>query len=282
MELRGRVALVTGSARRVGRSLALALAGRGMRLAIHYHSSEREALDVVREAEALSGGAEAWPIRADLRRPEAAERLVHEVASHFGALDVLVNSAAVMVRTPLDGVTVEEWDDILTLNLRAPFFCARSAAAVMRGGAAGRQSGGGGSGGGEQGIGGGGTGGGGGWGGGAGRAGAGGAIVNIADLAGLESWPGYIPHGISKAGVIHMTRSLARVLGPEIRVNAIAPGAVLLPESWSAEEAARLKRSTPLRRIGTPGDVAQALLYLLDADYVTGETIVVDGGRHVR
>lgn len=251
MELRGRVALVTGAAHRVGRALALALAGRGMRLAIHYNSSESDALDTARAALSSSGGAEAWTVRSDLSQPDSADRLVNDVAAHFGSLDVLVNSAAIMVRMPLDDVTPAKWDETFALNLRAPFFCARAAAEVMR-----RGGGGGGT--------------------------AVGAIVNIADLAGLESWPGYIPHGISKAGVIHMTSSLARALAPDIRVNAIAPGAVLLPESWGPEDAARLEGTTPLRRLGSPDDVAQALLYLLDADYVTGETIVVDGGRHIR
>lgn len=245
------MALVTGAAHRVGRALALALAGRGMRLAIHYHGSESEARQTARDAEAASGGAEAWTVRADLTESAAPERLVSEVAEHFGALDVLVNSAAVMVRMPLDEVTPEKWDATFHLNLRAPFFCARAAAKVMRQG-------------------------------GAADHGTRGVIVNIADLAGLESWPAYIPHGISKAGVIHMTTSLARALAPDIRVNAIAPGAVLLPESWGPEDAAHLVRTTPLQRLGAPADVAQALLYLLEADYVTGETLIVDGGRHIR
>ena len=242
MELRGRVALVTGAARRVGRAIALALAERGAKLAVHYHESEAQAAEVV--ALAAQMGTDAWAVSADLREPDAPERLVHAVAAHFGALDVLINSAAVMVRTPLDAVSVEQWDDMFALNLRAPFFCARAAAEVM----------------GER----------------------GGVIINIADLAGMETWPGYIPHGISKAGVMHMTRALARVLAPNIRVNAIAPGAVLLPESWSADDAAHLARTTPLHRIGSPSDVAQAVCYLLDADYVTGDTLIVDGGRHVR
>jgi pteridine reductase len=110
----------------------------------------------------------------------------------------------------------------------------------------------------------------------------GGVIVNIADLAGLEAWPAYIPHGITKAGVIQMTRALARTLAPAIRVNAIAPGAVLLPEDWRPEDAAHLVRTTPLARLGSPADVAQAVLYLIEADYVTGDTLIVDGGRHVR
>lgn len=242
MDPSGRVALVTGGARRVGRTIALALAARGARVAVHYHASAAEAEEVVREARAL--GTEAWAVAADLREPDAPERLVRETAARFGALDVLVNSAAVMLRTPLAEVTPAQWDEIMALNLRAPFFCARAAAGLMR----------------ER----------------------GGVIINIADLAGLESWPAYIPHGISKAGVIHMTSALARTLAPAIRVNAVAPGAVLLPEQWSAEDAERLARTTPLRRIGSPADVAQAVLYLLEAEYVTGETLVVDGGRHVR
>jgi pteridine reductase len=242
MDLQGRVALVTGAARRVGRAIALALAGRGAHLAVHYHASAAEATEVVEAAK--STGARAWAVATDLRRPEAADELIEAVTTHFGTLDVLVNSAAIMVRTPLAEVSPAQWDEIMALNLRAPFFCARAAARAMEA--------------------------------------RGGVIINIADLAGLEAWPAYIPHGISKAGVIHMTRSLAAALAPAIRVNAVAPGAVLLPESWTAEDAARLVRTTPLRRLGAPHDVAQAVLYLVEADYVTGETIIVDGGRHVR
>jgi pteridine reductase len=240
--LRGRVALVTGAARRVGRAIALALAGRGMRVAVHHHASAEEAEQVVRELKAAGG--EGWALTADLRDPAEAERVVRDAAAHFGSLDVLVNSAASMIRTPVADVTAEQWDEIMALNLRAPFFCARAAAKVM----------------GER----------------------GGAIVNIADLAGLEAWPAYVPHGISKAGVIHMTTELALALAPHIRVNAVAPGAVLLPKGWSEADAAHLKKTTPLGRIGSAEDVAQAVLYLLEAEYVTGDTLVVDGGRHIR
>jgi pteridine reductase len=111
---------------------------------------------------------------------------------------------------------------------------------------------------------------------------AGGVIVNIADLAAFEAWPGYIPHGASKAGVVHITRALARRLAPRIRVNAVAPGAVLLPDEWSAADAERLVRTTPLERLGSPEDVTETVLYLIDAPYVTGQTIIVDGGRNVR
>ena len=226
----------------------LAMMARGV--SVNVASRDRALRPSVMRAVGSSVAADGRLITVYVSRRQS-RQLVQDVAAHFGALDVLVNSAAVMLRTPLDEVSVQQWDDIFALNLRAPFFCARSAAAVMR---RTRNKG-------ELG---------------------GGVIINIADLAGLESWPAYVPHGVSKAGVIQMTRSLARVLAPDIRVNAIAPGAVLLPESWSSEDAAHLERTTPLRRLGTPDDVARAMIYLLEADYVTGETIVVDGGRHIR
>ena len=242
MELAGRVALVTGAGQRVGRALAEALGGERMRVAVHYNASKSGAEETVEAIAALGGEARAFG--ADLREATACAALIEDVVRSFGTLDVLVNSAAIMVRTPVGQVTAGVWDDIMALNLRAPFFCAQAAAAHMKV--------------------------------------RGGAIINIADLAGLEVWPAYIPHGVSKAGVIHLTRSLARALAPEIRVNGIAPGTVLLPEDWSEEDAERLKRTTPLARHGAPDDVVGAMLYLLRADYVTGDTIVVDGGRHVR
>lgn len=236
-----RVALVTGGARRLGAALSRALARRGYRVAIHHRQSFAEAEALVREIEGGGGSAQAFV--ADLTRPEAPAALVHDVAATCGRLDVIVNSAANMRRTPVGSVTVEQWDEIFSLNLRAPFFAAQAAAAVM---------------------------------------GEGGVIVNIADLAAFETWGGYIPHGMSKAAVVQMTRALARALAPAIRVNAIAPGVVLLPEGWEDASAERLASTTPLRRLGGPDDVVHALEYFLDATYVTGEVLVVDGGRHVR
>src|SRR5687768_3057593 len=112
--------------------------------------------------------------------------------------------------------------------------------------------------------------------------GEGGVIINIADLAAFEAWTGYIPHGASKAGIVHITRALAKRLAPRLRVNAVAPGAVLLPDDWTEADAQRLVNTTPLARLGSPDDVIQAVLYLIDAEYVTGQTLIVDGGRHVR
>ena len=236
-----RVALVTGAGRRVGQALALALAGRHCDLAVHYNGSAegaRATADAARRA-----GVRAELFGEDLTQPEAPARLVEAVVAAFGRLDVVVNSAAVMLRMPLGEITPDQWDFVMNLNLRAPFFVAQAAARHLPDG---------------------------------------GVIINIADLAAYEIWPAYLPHGASKAALVHLTRGLARVLAPRVRVNAVAPGTVLLPEGGDPASAELLRETTPLRRWGTPDDVAQAMLYLLDAEYVTGETIVVDGGRRVR
>jgi pteridine reductase len=236
------VALVTGAGRRVGRAIATALGKRGMHVAVHYNGSAAGARETA--ADVGRGGGTATLFRADLSLPDAPAALVDDVVRTVGRLDVLVNSAAIMQRTPLDTVTPADWDATFALNARAPFFAALAAGRHMA----------------ER----------------------GGIIVNIADLAALETWPAYIPHGLSKTVVVQMTRALARVLAPSVRVNAVAPGVILLPEGWDADVGERLRRTTPLKRLGSVNDVVGAVIYLVEADYVTGETIVVDGGRHVR
>jgi pteridine reductase len=168
---------------------------------------------------------------------------LRQTVATFGRLDVVVNSAAVMERLALDEVTAAAWDRAMNLNLRAPFLIAQEAARLLP---------------------------------------EGGSIINIADLAAFETWPAYIPLGVSKAGLVHLTRALARALAPRIRVNAVAPGMVLAPEWLEPDAAERFVATTPLRRAGSPEDVVQAIRYLLAATFVTGETILVDGGRHVR
>ena len=242
MNLGGRVALVTGAGRRVGQAIALALGGKGMKVAVHYNGSASGADETV--ARLSSQGASGRAFQADLATHDGPAQLIAEVVGAFGRIDVLVNSAAIMLRTPFDEITPEQWDEIMAINIRAPFFVARAAAPHLRK--------------------------------------AGGAIVNIADLAAFETWPAYIPHGISKAGVVHMTRSLARVLAPDVRVNGVAPGTVLLPEQWDTAADERLRQTTPLARTGSPSDVTGAVIFLLESDYITGETIIVDGGRHIR
>jgi pteridine reductase len=243
MQLHGRVALVTGAGRRLGRAMAQALADREMTLAIHHHASTDGAREL--EAQVRQRGGKAACFEADLTDAAAARALPERVAAQFGRLDVLVNSAAVMHRLSLEQTTPAEWDAIHALNLRAVFFCTQGAAPALRA--------------------------------------AKGKVINLADLAGLEPWPGFVAHSISKAGVVMLTKVLALSLAPDVTVNAIAPGAVLVPEDYSAEERERLARSTPLRRLGSPADVVAALLYLLEGgDFVTGEILVVDGGRLIK
>jgi pteridine reductase len=233
-----RVALVTGAGKRVGAAIARALAGRGYRLAIHYHRSRDEA-----EALAAALGGEATTFAADLQTSAAPQQLVDEVAATMGGIDVLVNSASNFLSVPLEEVTPEQWDAVFAVNLRAPFFLSLAAARHMTPGS---------------------------------------SIINMCDLAAFETWPRYIPHGIAKAGVAQLTRVLARQLAPGVRVNAIAPGVVLPPDGMDAAALDRLRETTPLRRHGDPSDVVAAVEYLIDARFVTGEMLFVDGGRHVR
>src|SRR4051812_10096032 len=240
--LAGRVVIVTGAGRRVGRALALALGARGMRVVVHYGGSADGARETARLIQAAGGAA--TTVQADLREIAAGQQLVAGVVEQEGELFALVNSAAIMLRTPVGETTPAEWDEMFALNVRAPYFLSQHAAPALRA--------------------------------------ARGAIVNITDLAAYETWPAYVPHGMTKAAIVQMTRGLAHALAPEVRVNAVAPGVVLLPEGWSDADGERLRATTPLRRLGTPDDVAHAVVYLLEADYVTGEVIRVDGGRHIR
>ena len=240
MELHGRVALVTGAGQRLGREFAAALAAKGMVLALHYHRSDDGAASLRDEILAAGGRAELF--QADLTDADAARALPEQVVAKLASLDVLVNSAAVMHKVPFAETTVERYDEIMALNLRSLYFLSQGAAHELK-----RRRG---------------------------------RIVNIADLGGLEPWPSYSVHSLSKAGVVMLTKVLARALAPDVNVNAIAPGTVMVPDDYSDEEKGRLARSAPLRRLGTPNDAVQALLYLLEhGDFVTGEVLVVDGGR---
>jgi pteridine reductase len=242
MELRGKTALVTGAGHRIGRAIAVALGTRGMRVAVHYNATADGARETLTQIESAGGSGNV--VGADLTNAQAIPQLIENVVSTFGGIDVLVNSAAVMVRTPFGEIASDEWDSIMALNVKAPLFLAQAAAPHLRASH--------------------------------------GTIVNIADLAAFETWPAYLPHGLSKAGVVYLTRALARILAPEVRVAGIAPGTVLLPENWDAQSGAHLRDTTPLQRNGSPDDVTRTVLFILDSDYLTGETIIVDGGRHVR
>lgn len=234
-------ALVTGGAVRVGRAVALGLARAGWDVGVHYHRSEEAAADAADRIRGL--GRSAVAARADLRDVEAIPGLMERVAGELGGLDLLVNSAAAFPRARPGEVTPGGWDETFALNARAPFFCAVEARRRM----------------GPE----------------------GGSVVNVADAAADQAWPAHAPYAATKAALVSLTRSLAAAWAPKIRVNAVAPGAVLLPEDAGREERRHAARRTALGRTGDPRDVARAVLYLAGADFVTGEVLRVDGGERV-
>lgn len=240
MKLEGKVVLVTGAARRIGKAIALSVTGRGAKAAIHYNQSGDEAQQVVDEIGAQGG--EAFSVQGDLRKAADCGRIVRECCERFGGIDVLINNASVFFKTPLFQVGEKEWDTTLDANLKGGFFCAQAAAKEMQ----------------KQ----------------------GGKIINIADWSGIRPYTNYLPYCISKAGVIAMTKGLARTLAPKIEVNAIAPGPVLPPEDFDETEKEAIIRHTPLRRFGAPDDIVNAVLFLLEGtNFMTGSTIIIDGGR---
>ena len=237
-----RVALVTGAARRIGAAIARGLHRRGLGVAVHYRTSREEARTLVLELERERPGSAA-AFGGDLLESGAPARLVRDVVSQFGTLDVLVNNASSFYPTPIDTTTEAEWDDLLGTNLKVPFFVTKAAATTL-----------------------------------AERLG---SVVNLADIHGRNPIAGHPAYCSAKAGLIMLTRALALDLAPEVRVNAVAPGIALWPENnRNAHTRARAVQSVPLRRTGSPEEVADAVTWLaLDAAYTTGEVVAVDGGR---
>jgi NAD(P)-dependent dehydrogenase (short-subunit alcohol dehydrogenase family) len=240
VNLSGRVMLVTGGAHRVGKAIALALAAEGAQVAFTYYSSQEAARQTAGEIEAL--GVQALALPCDQSDPAQIPATVQAVLERFGRLDGLVNSAAIMSEKPFLEVTLQDWDATLAVNTRGPFFFTQAAAKVM-------------------------------------LAGEGGAIVNILDESALSPTRYFVHHSASKAALWMLTRSTALALAPAIRVNAVLPGPVLIPQGWSEERWQRLAATTPLKRLGTPADVARAVAFLMKEDFITGQVIVVDGGR---
>jgi pteridine reductase len=241
MNLQGKVALVTGAGKRVGQAIALALAEQGAALAIHYRSSRTGAEEAA--ARIISQRGRAQIFGAELERVDEIERMVASVIEAFGRLDVLVNSASVFYRKPLEELTERDWDLNLDTNLKAPFFLSKFAGAAMR------------------------------------RQGAG-KIINIGDWAGIRPYNNYLPYTVSKSGLIGLTRALAKALAPEVQVNCVALGPVMPPDEYGAEEIERLRLATLTKTMGSPADVARAVLFFCEgSDFATGSTLMLDGGR---
>jgi pteridine reductase len=240
--LAARTALVTGAARRVGAAIATALHAAGASLVIHYRSSRAEADALAKNFNRIRPGS-AVTVSADLLEVEQHPRLVAAATSAFGALDILVNNASTFYPTPVGEITVAAWEDLIGSNLKAPLFLSQAAVPALRA---------------RQGL-----------------------ILNIVDIHGMRPLPDYPLYSTAKAGLIMLTRALARDLGPEIRVNGIAPGPVMWPEGeLDLQMKQEIVRKTALKRIGTPEDVAQCAVYFATAaPFVTGQILAVDGGR---
>ena len=246
MDLKDRVALITGG-KRIGLVVATELAARGVDVALSYARSRTEA---ERAAERVRGAKRrAAALLADLSKPEACEALVAQVVEIFGRLDILINMASVYVERPFADLNASEWDAVLNVDLRAAFLCAHAAAPHMR----------------KQG---------------------GGRIVNFSDWlskSGRPRYLGFLPYYVAKAGVVALTEALALELAPDnILVNAIAPGPILAPPGTADDELRAVERATPLGRWGGETEIAKAVLGFLDGDFITGETLRVDGGRHLK
>jgi len=243
MNLKNKVVLVTGGAVRVGRSICLELAKAGAVIFCHYNQSAAQAGLLKRKVE--KGGGKIYLLQSDLSHIPNIDKLVNEIVVKSGRLDVLINNAALFYKTPLGTVTEEQWDRLFNLNLKAAFFCAQRVGQYMR----------------KQ-----------GW----------GKIVNIGDACGTNPWPSFIPYGLTKSGIIAMTRGLAKALAPQIQVNCVNPGPVMFPDHYSESEKEQSLRRTLLKRAGRPEDVAMAVRFLIEgSDYITGTVLAVDGGRSI-
>jgi NAD(P)-dependent dehydrogenase (short-subunit alcohol dehydrogenase family) len=238
-KLSGRVALVTGAAKRLGRVVALRLADEGADVVVHYGKSANQAREAVDEIE--KRGRRAASFSAELTSVPAIQRLFEDAGRHFGRLDILVNSAASFLEAKFGETTESQWDASLDTNLKALFFCSQAAAPYLE------------------------------------RSGRG-VIINFSDIGGLLGWREFLPHSISKAGIIMMTRVFAKELAPKVRVNAIAPGTITMPGDPPEWEADYIRRA-PLKRSGRPEEIADAVVYLITAEFMTGQVLVLDGGR---
>jgi 3-oxoacyl-[acyl-carrier protein] reductase/pteridine reductase len=231
--------LVTGAAKRIGRSVALRLAAEGADVIVNYRDSKVEAEGVAAQVTAM--GRRALAVQADVSKKADVSAMFARVEKEFSRLDILVNNAGMFFPAKFEELTEEQWDRILDVNLKSQFLCSQAAASMLRRGGQGR-------------------------------------IVNFASLGGLLAWPAYTHYCVSKAGVIMLTRCLARALAPEITVNAVAPGTISFPGD-APELAEDYIRRAPLKRTGTARDIEDAVMFLIQSSFVTGQVIVVDGGR---
>lgn len=240
MNLSGQTALVTGGARRVGRAMSVALGRAGARVVVNYNKSAVEAQDLVKSLAAE--GIEASAFQADVSQKSEIDALIEHVTATSGRLDILVNSASLFASAPFAEIDEADWRRVLDVNLTGPFLLCQAALPLLNASPAAN-------------------------------------IVNIVDLSALQPWPSYAHHSVSKAGLLHLTKVMARALAPRIRVNAIAPGTVLPPDGYDGTAGDGTSDRRLVTPAGSPDDVVRALFYLIESTFVTGQVVVVDGGR---
>jgi NAD(P)-dependent dehydrogenase (short-subunit alcohol dehydrogenase family) len=240
MEIKDKVAFITGAAVRVGKVIALTLAEKGMRIAFTYLADEEPWQETLAEIKAT--GVEALALPLDVRQTDQPRACVERIIAQFGRVDILVNNASVWLKAPFLDISPEEWNTALAVNLSGPFLCSQAAAPYML-----KQKS--------------------------------GLIINITDLSAFQTWTDYAHHSASKAGLVALTRVMAAELAPHVRVNAIAPGTVLLPEGASDEKKEWAVDNSVLKRVGSPDDVAKTILFLAEMDFATGAVYFMDGGR---
>lgn len=240
MQIENSVILITGAAMRVGRTIALELAQKGAIIAFSYYLEDEPWSETMAEVKALCG--ECLAIQTEIRSAADVKKLVEQTIERFGRVDVLINNASVWLKSPVLEISEEEWDLSLDVNLKGPFLASQAVAPHML----------------AQGQ---------------------GLIINITDLSAFQTWPGYAHHAASKAGLVALTKSLAVELAPNIRVNAVAPGTVLLPENATPEKIQWAEEKSLLKQVGEPEDVASLVAFLIENEFTTGAVYFVDGGR---
>lgn len=243
MDLKGKVVLITGGAKRIGREIALGFAKRGAIVLVHYHTSKAEAEELAKDLKKRQVRCRTY--QADLFNLVEVKRLAKGILKDFGVVDVLVNNAAIFFKTPFESTTEAEWDDLITVNLKAPFFLSQALAPAMKKKGSGR-------------------------------------IIHIADWSGLRPYKDYLPYCLSKSGLIAMTQGLAKTLAPEVLVTAVCPGPILPPPDLGQKEIEGVAKKTLVGHWGRPEEIARMVVFLAESNFVTGSYHLVDGGEFLR
>lgn len=243
MNLKNKIVLVTGGAVRIGRAITLEMVKSGAKVYCHYHSSETKAKSLKNEIKGLNG--ELYLIKADFTKTTLALDILSKIIEDNKRIDVLINNAALFIKTSISNLNESDWDTLFCVNLKTPFFISQKFGLIMK----------------KQGF---------------------GKIINIGDTSGLNPWTGYLPYSLSKSGIISMTKGLAKALAPEVLVNCVNPGPVLIPDYYNEKEIKKAVNKTLIKRTGNPNDIVQTIKYLIEGtDYITGSVINVDGGRSI-